>query len=153
MTELIPIEQIKCDVSTVKEMDTMHYFKLQSSIKLRGQLRNILVDWDLNVIEGRKIFSIMKELGYKEIEVKIIEGNAQYMLASQLCLDTEFSEYDFVETSVKLSKYYDLSNKRLLYQQLPLQNDDIDDFIESISFNMNKFNQGNNNEVKTGMFS
>lgn len=133
----VDINVLKIESSRLKEMDLEHYYKLRRSLQDFGQLRNILVDAEYNVVEGRKIASIMRELGLKQIEVKVVTGDA---LIACLNLNSEYSTFDFVKVSVQLSKSFDLSKKEQLYDRLPFKNSDINDYIEAVDFSFGKMN-------------
>lgn len=137
----IDIRLLKIESSRLKEMDLEHYHKLKRSLQDFGQLRNILIDHEYNVIEGRRIAGIMLELGYKEIEVKYGKGN---LLIARLNLDSEYSTFDFVKVSVQLSKIFDLNRKEQLYVRLPFKNDDINDYLEAVEFSFGKMNAHRN---------
>lgn len=141
ITDIDSLKIVSCDI---KEMDLEHYYKLKRSIQDHGQLRNILIDGAGNVVEGRKIAAIMRELGYKQIEVKVVDSEDVGMLC-RLALDSEYSTFDFVKVSIQLSKTFDLHKKEQLYDRLPFKNIDIDDYIEAVSFSFDTMNSHKNN--------
>ena len=140
-TLTIGIDLLKVERCDIKDMDLEHYYKLRTSLRDYGQLRNILVDEQYNVVEGRKIAGVMRELGYKSIEVKILP--ADHVIA-RLNLDSEYSTFDFVKVSIQLSKDFDLEKKDWLKDKLPFKNVDIDDYIEGLQFSFDKFNEQKN---------
>lgn len=144
----IDIKLLKLESSRLKEMDLEHYYKLRRSLQDYGQLRNILIDHEYNVVEGRKIAGLMMELGYKDIEVKYVHGDP---FIARLNLDSEYSTFDFVKVSVQLSKSFDLHKKEQLYDRLPFKNDDINDYIEAVEFSFNKMN-AHRNQTQGSLF-
>ena len=121
----------------LKEMDNAHYAKLLFSLTNHGQLRNILIDENNNVVEGRRILQAAADLRWHEIECKIVKDT----FLPRLALDCEYSEFDFVEVSQQLCKKFELENKELLYGLLPFTNSDIEDYIESTKFNWENYNK------------
>lgn len=137
----IDIELLKVESCVIKNMDLEHYYKLKTSLRDYGQLRNILTDDAYNVVEGRKIAGVMRELGYKTIEIKIVPND---YIIPRLNLDSEYSTFDFVKVSMQLSKTFDLERKDWLKDVLPFKNVDIDDYIEGVQFSFDKFNTHKN---------
>ena len=68
--ELVKIDQLKTDLSSIKKFDPNKYSQLKKSIQQYGQLRPIIVSKDLTVLDGYLLLKGLKELLYKEVFIK-----------------------------------------------------------------------------------
>lgn len=146
----LDINMLRVEFDKLKELDAEHRIKLSHSLETYGQMRNILIDADFNVVEGRNIVRIMRELGHTTVECKLVAAGD---ILARLALDSEYSAFDFVGVSIELNKHpeIDLTNKTALYSRLPFKNDDIEDYVESLEFSMEQFN-AHLRPQQTGLF-
>ncbi|BDU62603.1 chromosome partitioning protein ParB [Candidatus Borrelia fainii] len=108
---LIDLEQIKIkkrirqnigDTSTLKE-----------SIKKHGLIYPIIIDKNKNLVAGFRRYQVLKELGYKEIDVKVIPTEDKKILL-KIELDENNVRKSFTksesETGEEQLKYYSEKN-------------------------------------------
>ncbi|AHE63040.1 ParB N-terminal domain-containing protein [Borrelia parkeri] len=116
---LIDLEQIKIkkrirqnigDTSTLKE-----------SIKKHGLIYPIIIDKNKNLVAGFRRYQVLKELGYKEVDVKVIPTEDKKILL-EIELDENNARKSFTksesETGEEQLKYY--SEKNIIIRFLKL---------------------------------
>ena len=82
----IDIERIKVDEATRIRQDIGDLASLEASIQQVGQINPVLVDENDNLVAGFRRLSACKKLGWKQIEVRIVEmgGDELKMLEAEV---------------------------------------------------------------------
>lgn len=131
----VKLARLKIDADGLTTITEAQSKKLYSSIKLYGQLRNIIIDGAYNVIEGRRIALIMEDLKKEYIEVNVfgVDIDEKNKLQIRLNLNSSFSQINFVDMSNRLTlmKTNNPTDFNELITSLPFRQRDIEDYITS----------------------
>lgn len=99
--ELISVDKIIDNIDkSHKFFDSDIYHKIENGIKKYGQLKNIIINKKFEIIDGKYIFKILKELGYKNVWCLVIEKDEEYF---EFILDNNF-KWDYIKVAKKIKK-------------------------------------------------
>ncbi|WP_024653320.1 ParB N-terminal domain-containing protein [Borrelia persica] len=118
---LIDLEQIKIKKRIRKNLgDTTN---LKESIKKHGLIYPIIIDKNKNLVAGFRRYQVLKELGYKEIDVKVIPIEDKKTLL-EIELDENNVRKSFTKSETEAGeeqlKYYSEKNTIIRFIKLIL---------------------------------
>jgi hypothetical protein len=131
--ELVNIDSIKQIYKTIKKVDHHKYSQLKKSIQMYGQLKPIIVNESLEIIDGHLIFKSMKELNLTDVYIKKlkIENSAEFRL-SYNSLSFELDQIQFLKELNKLE--IDKSN-----HIFPYTNEEIERYKKLFLFDWDQY--------------
>ncbi len=129
---------------TYKEKDLERLMMLEASMRKYGQLRPIIVtrsEGVLFAVEGKKILSVAKVLGWESVDAIEIEDNTA---ESHVLLSIVLNELQFETNYIELSKHISVieENRNLL----PFTPIELDKLKSIADFDWNKLNKIDNPE-------
>jgi ParB-like chromosome segregation protein Spo0J len=129
--ELIDINKIKLKDNSLKKKDALKYQSLYNHIKKYGQLYPIIVTKDMEIVKGRSIYKVCKELGLLEVYINKINVINYDQIYLELSLITQ--EVD----TIKILKGIKNMDEEYI---LPFSKKEIASFKEILDFNWDQFN-------------
>lgn len=137
----------KPDYNETEELKT-EYEKIKKSLKVHGQIDPILVretDKELEIINGFHRWVAMKELGFKEIEIKNLgKISREDAIAKALSTENLKIPLDVIEIA-KLVK--DLKEMGTDLNKLPYSLEEIDAKIDMLDFDSDKLKEGETKDL------
>jgi len=127
--ELIPIIDIKYTES-IKNINNFIDASILKSIKTYGQLYPIIIDKENNIIKGRTIYRMCKDLSIDNVWVNQIECNSKQLYLELSLLQKEVN----VPLSFAYMKEIDKENNCL-----PFSKDEVKSFIKILDFDWKQF--------------
>jgi DNA modification methylase len=73
-TRRVPIGTVQPSAKPVRVHNQHQRRKIQRLLKRHGQLRPIIVDPECNIVDGEAVYAEMRELGYDEIDIVVVEN-------------------------------------------------------------------------------
>lgn len=128
---------IKVNISQIKTNKVFEFrydfeaddFCLKKSIETYGQLRPIIVDSDMEIIDGYKLFSFLKEMSYSEVMIKEIKYEDYN--STRLELNSFKKQIDPIPFYTKLR---DIDREKA---NLPFKKETLDGWVELLSWDWN----------------
>jgi hypothetical protein len=138
--ERVSINKIIDVKRSIKFFERFKYQKLVSSIKKYGQLKNIVVDLNYNIIDGHLIYRALKQLEIEEVWIRRVETQTPYLLYVELNLLV------FDINPVQLIKYMEKSS--LENNCIPHSEKDIQGLLKLLHWDWNIYKKKN---IKKGL--
>lgn len=152
----IKISDIEVSEESIKEQDKNLYFKLKNSIKLRGQLKNIVVcqnETKFECLEGSKTLKAMRELGYENVlcvNLGFIPQEQKNLVKIEISRDYFLTNYVAIGEMLKsLSANYKVSE---LCSTLPFDVRQVEKMISMTDFNWDDFEKNKMIEGQVSLF-
>lgn len=139
----LPIKYVIETKWKLKNIDAAAFVKLQNSIVKNGQTKVILVrkveDDKFEIIDGRQVFKILKQIGTENVECCIFEGITE-LEAQLLYLEHDYYfENNFVEIGKILSKLVKEMPKHKIEKTIVYNYEEIEELLKLQDFDFAKY--------------
>lgn len=138
---------IKTNISQIKTNKVFEFrydhenddFCLKKSIETYGQLRPIIVDQEMEIVDGWKLFKILKELNYSE--VFFIQLNTNDYTSTRLEFNSFKKQIDPIPFYIKLKEV----NRETI--NLPFKKETLNGWVELLNWDWNIYKNKEMNTV------
>lgn len=132
--ERLSIDKIRDTNICIHNINKLEYYNLKKSVQKYDQLRPIIINKNNEIIDGHKLYKVLKGLNYKEIWVKKIDTIKKEQIYCELNINK--AEIDSIKFFRYVRDYIDIEDNCLNFTKQELKG-----FIKLLDFKWENFNK------------